>query len=249
MNSVRNGNSRALAALALFMGLGISACTSEPVEVTTLKDVPVDSVVFWPPALRYAHDGDLLLLQMRGVQRQRKCRNATTDTLSWSFRRDSTGSEYYTPHSSFEIRSTCPADPDGLDSTYRVRAYTLVGKSFYLETPDGRLTDSVLFISADPAKLPVTDTLIHVVSSGSVTSRGRFTYRDSTAEHPRRTVEADSLAACEVLQVAVFDRRADTLTVRVRSLQGTALPVNVLPACAGVHKDTIEVVPNLYRFP
>lgn len=253
MNSL-DEHSKALAAfaaigIAILATLGPSACTSDPESTTVLRDVPVDSVVFWPPAVRYAQSGDTLSPWMRGVQRQRRCGMSDVDTLSWSFRRDSTGSEYYTPRSLFEIRSSCPVDREGLDSLYKVRVYTKVGKYFYLETPDGRLTDSVLFISGDVALPSRMDTLLHVVPDGSITTRDGLTFRDSSATHPQRTVEADSLAACEVLQAAVFDRRGDTLAVRVRRIQGTTLPVDLLPACAGVHADTLDVVPNLYRFP
>jgi hypothetical protein len=233
--------------LSALAALGISGCTSEPAEVITLRNVPVDSAVFWPPSIRYAHNGDLLSLHMRGVQRQRKC--AKADTLDWNFRRDSLGAEFFTPKSQFQVNTSCAADPKGLDSLYKYRVYTLVGKYFYLETPDGRRTDSVLFISGDAPLPSRMDTLRHVVSSGSVSTKGRLTFRDSTAAHPRRSVEADSLASCEVLQAAVFDRRGDTLVVRARSIQGTALPVSLLPACSGIHADTIEVVPNLHRFP
>ncbi|HEX2613367.1 MAG TPA: hypothetical protein VHO02_07225, partial [Fibrobacteria bacterium] len=161
----------------------------------------------------------------------------------------SLGAEYFSPKSTFRISSSCKSDPQGLDTLFKARVFTLVGKNFYLQTPDGRLTDSVLFISADAGKPPFVDTLRHVVSSGPISTKGRLTFRDSTGSHPSRTLEADSLAACEVLQSGVFDRRGDTLVVRARTIQGVALPVGVFPACAGVHADTIEIVPNLYRYP
>ncbi|HEX2613608.1 MAG TPA: hypothetical protein VHO02_08445, partial [Fibrobacteria bacterium] len=238
-------------AFAAGMMAALSACNApdqkeEEGEITILKNVSVDSVVFWPPTVHYAYSGDTLSLQMRGVQRQRKCKvNPLWDTLSWSFQRDSLGAEYFTPKSTFRISSLCLPDPNGLDTLFKASAYTLVGKNFYLVTPDGRLTDSVLFISADQAKPPVVDTLRHVVSAGFASTHGRFTFRDSTDVHPLRTLEADSLATCEVLQAAVFDRRGDTLVVRARTIRGAPIPVGILPACAGTHADTIEVVPNL----
>lgn len=237
----------AVAAMAALWIAAAIGCNSAPEEVTRVENVPVDSVVFWPPTLRYAHYGDTLSLEMRGVKRERKC--AKILKLGWDFRRDSTGAEFFTPNSEFDIPSGCKADPAGLDTVFKAQVYTLLGNKFYLETPDGRRTDSVLFVSepATSAK-PTLDTLRHRVSVGGVTTRGRLVFRDSTATHPRRTVEADSLPACDLLQTAVYDKRGDTLVVRVRTLHAGSVPGG-LPACAGVHADTVEVVKNIHRFP
>ncbi len=238
-----------LAALSVALAGAIlgAACTSSPEEVVIIENVPVDSVVFWPPTLRYAHTGDTLSLEMRGVKRQRKC--ATIRKLGWDFRRDSTGAEYFTPSSEFETRSSCGADPVGLDTLFKAQVFTLAGRKFYLQTPDGRLTDSVLFVSSGPANRPAVDTLLHMPASGDTTALGRYVFRDSTAAHPRRVVEAESLQACELLQAAVFERLGDTLRVRVRRLRAGAALAEVLPACAGPHADTLEVVPALHGFP
>src|SRR5690606_24692076 len=99
----------------------------------------------WPPTLRYARFGDTLSLHVRGLKRQRTC--AHIEKLGWDFRRDSTGAEYFTPSSKLEIPPSCAADPEGLDTLFKVQVFTRTGKKFYLAAPDGRLTDSVLFVS------------------------------------------------------------------------------------------------------
>src|SRR5690606_30941784 len=49
-----------------------AACTASE-EPVVVENVPVDSVVFWPPTLRYARFGDTLSLHVRGLKRQRTC--------------------------------------------------------------------------------------------------------------------------------------------------------------------------------
>ena len=248
MNRTMTLRRAAAAALAAFWMFWAVACNSSDAgDTLQLDDVPMDSAVFWPSNLRYANYGDTLSLEMRGVKRQRTC--AKILKLGWDFRRDSTGSEFFTPNSTFEINTSCKADAAGLDTVFKAQVFTRLGHMFYLETPDGRRTDSVMFVSEPGLSArPSIDTLRHLVTGASSSTHGRMVFRDSTATHPRRTVEADSLAACELLQTAVYDRRGDTLVVRVRRLHAGTLE-EAFPACSGAHADTIDVVPNLHRFP
>lgn len=244
---------RAVAVCTLVAGLG--ACLHTETS-TIVENPPADSVVFWPASVKYARHGDTLHLLIHGLKRRRMC---AIPQLGWNFLRDSTGHEAYELKAEFEIpRPGCRSDAAGLDTSFRVRFYTTPGKWLYLRTPDGRTTDSVLFVAADTPDAVHVITLRHVpgdadateeATSGSahVTRRGKAVYRDSTAAHPRRMVTIEALEACEILQAATYEPRGDTTLVKVRLIKATFPPAPFAP-CSGPRTDSVEVVFNRYNF-
>lgn len=253
---------------ALLAGLTVSAAvvaaawllTACGEETSTVAPVPmvqeygtVDSLVFWPPTLRYARPNDSLTLRAWGIGQSYDCADKLLDG-GWNSTQDTTGAYFY------RIRTPLyqHADPPGcalaptIDSLFKrvffpnANIQPPAGTRFYLQTPGPKSTDSILLV-AGTASLYAFTHVLNTDSSGS--AHGPFVFDDSTAGRPRWMVRAASLATCEILQTAVFKRSGDTLRVRVRRIQATPLPESVLPACAGSHEDSVEVVPDLYRFP
>lgn len=229
-----------VAALAGCLGTG---------EVEVLENPPADSVVFWPPTMTYARFGDTLHLVVHGLKRGKRC--AVPVQLGWKFLRDSTGTEFYQVHSEFEVPAKgCPRDAAGLDTSFRVRFYTSPGKWLYLRTPEGRTTDSILFIAPEGPGLVSVLTLDHPAGADSTRS-GRVLYRDSTAFHPVRRLVVDSLGTCEVLQTATYESRHDSgdiTRVKIRLLKATIGSALSFAPCAGPHADSVAVVFNRYNF-
>lgn len=231
-----------LAALALLTG-----CL-EPEKTVLLEDPPADSVTFWPPNVQYARQGDTLHLLVHGLKRRKTC--AVPLQVSWDFNHDSSGFESYRVRSRFEVPgdASCAPDPAGLDTSFRVRFYTRPGKRLYLRTPDGRITDSLLFIAPETPELVNVITLRHLAGGGDSTVGGRAVYRDSTPSHPRRTVRVDPLETCEILQTATYEYRGDTTLVKIRLIKATLQSSFLFPACADARADSVEVAFNRYNF-
>jgi hypothetical protein len=242
--------------LSVTLGLGalLSACTesdnpgSGSGDAVFIDNPPADSVVFWPPSMKYARRGDTIYTHIRGLKRQAMC--AVPQEVRWNFRRDTTGSEFYRARSSFEIpaRTNCAADSTGFDTLFRVRFYTRVGNNLYLETPDGVVTDSLQFIAEDAPALVSAGQIRHGPSGADSTVSGRFTYFDSTETNPERRLRIDSLATCEVVQTAVFEMRQDTTLVKFRLIRATPRPAGQFPPCGGPRRDSITVVFNRFNF-
>ncbi len=229
-------------ACALATGLGACLQTG---EATVLSNPPADSVVFWPPSVQYARYGDTLHLVIHGLKRRKVC---AVPQVGWKFLRDSTGFESYQVHSEFELPATgCRKDEAGLDTSFRVRFFTVPGNRLYLLTPDGKATDSVLFVASETGGAVSVITLRHPAESGDTTRSGRALYRDSTASHPRRMLRLDTLAACEILQTATYEYRGDTTLVKVRLITASLPPESFAP-CSGARADSVEVVFNRYNF-
>jgi hypothetical protein len=244
--NVKGWRALLLVGLAVAALLTLDACTDPEADVM-IDEPPVDSVAFWPKTVKYAKYGDTLYPQIFGLKRRAEC--AIVMELGWKFRRDTTGSEFFRVRSRFQIPagSSCAPDPDGLDTMFRVRFYTRVGNRLYLETPEGVITDSVLFV-ADETALATAVVLKHVPGTVDSTTSGRFTFYDSTATRSRRSIVVRSLAICEVLQTSVYEKRQDTLVVKIRLIQATPQPADIFPPCAGVRVDSVEVVPNTFNF-
>lgn len=243
--------SSALASLlitGLFAAL-LAACLSPDSEPIELTDPPADSVTIWPASINVARRGDTLTFIIHGLKRQYAC--AKTIKVGWDFLRDTTGAEYYRPNSAFEIPADppCVAEPEGFDTLFRVRVYTEVGKRFHLQTPDGVVTDSVLFVS-DQSQV-FLETFQHAPGGSDSTVSGRYVFRDSTASHPRRMLHLRTPARCEFLQTALYERRGDTLSIQLRRIRAAVLPDALLPACAASARaaDSVEVAPRIHRFP
>lgn len=233
------------AALALLAAFALTACnqTSWPEHEATVIDAGADSVKAWPPGARYGLAGDTAIASVRGVRRVYDCaRFLEFDWVS----ADSAGATYLSPKARVEL----PASPDcalskGLDTALEATV-PATGRRLYFRTPAGVVTDSLLSIAGSGVEAsilcPPGDTL-H--------AQGRFAFRDSTAGHPRRDLYSDSLATCEILLGATYSRRheGDSLQVRFRTLLAAPLDAAVLPACAGPHSDTVEVVENRYGYP
>ena len=212
-------------------------------EPSVIENAGADSVKAWPPRLRYALPGDNIIVAVKGLRRIYDC--ARVESLEWSAV-DSAGATYLAPRARVEL----PALPEcalstGLDTALDTLA-PATGQKLYLRTPAGAITDSVLSIAGtgvvEGFQHPPGDSL-HVYR--------RFTFRDSTAGHPRREVYADSMVTCEFVQGATWRRLhgGDTLSINIRSILASPLDTAVLPACAGLHSDTVEAVENLYGYP
>jgi hypothetical protein len=238
--------------LIALMSLGamLSACndTGWPDrDPTVLENVGADALNVWPP-IRYALPGDVLTVEVRKLKTIYSCAHVlsmtpvVTDSASWRF-------------ISITANVELPGTPDcprstGLDTTFE--STVPAAGSIILKTPNGLRTDSVTIISGTG----VVEEFLHVRSNTDTTQTfNRFTFRDSTAGHPLRTLSTTLLAPCEVFQAAVFERinapgTPDTLSIKFRTLLASpALPDTVSPACAGVYGGSYEVVPNRYGYP
>ncbi len=234
--------------LAVMLAVTLAGCLDTR-DAKVLENPAADSVVFWPPTMTYARFGDTLHLVVHGLKRQKSC--AIPLKVGWNFLRDSTDTEFYEVHSEFELPARgCRRDTAGLDTSFRVRFFTSPGKWLYLRTPEGRTTDSLLFIAPDGPGLVNVIILDHPAGADS-TRIGRVVYRDSTASHPVRRLVVDSLATCEVLQTATYESRTtsgDTTRVKVRLLKATIQSAASFAPCAGPHADSVAVVFNRYNF-
>jgi hypothetical protein len=242
----RRGVFAVSAALALGALVSLTACnqSSWPEhDPTVIENAGADSVTTWPPRLRYALPGDNVIVKLKGLRRLYAC--ARVLGIEWRGV-DSAGAVWLAPSARFEL----PALPDcalsnGLDTTLDTTA-PAVGKKLYLRTPAGTVTDSVLSI----AGTGVVEGFLHPPGD-TLRVYNRFTFRDSTAGHPRRALYADSLETCEFVQGATWRRLhgGDTLSIYVRTILAAALDTTVLRACAGPHSDTVTAAENLYGYP
>jgi hypothetical protein len=233
----------------------LAGCTESADEAVVVDNPAADSVVFWPPTMKYARQGDTLYLYIRGLKRRAEC--AVPLQVGWKFRQDTTQDQYYRARSSFEIPAgaSCAPDAQGIDTLFRVRFFTRIGNRLFLETPDSVVTDSIGFIAGDAPNLASAVTLRHVAGGPDSTIADRFTFRDSTASHPQRVLRVASLATCEILQTAVYDihrdpvgSAPDTTIVKIRLIQASPRPASVFPPCAGPRSDSLEVVFNRFNF-
>lgn len=238
---------RASHALVLTLPLLLAACndTGWPArDPVVVNDPDADSLRVYPP-LAHALAGEPLVVQVHGLKTVYDCSRllefAATTSDSATVTRFSVTARVEWP-----AVPDCPLVP-GLDTVVPAVA-PAAGRMLVLRAPRGRGTDTVTVI----AGTALTVDFLHEGSrTDTLTTVGRFTFRDSTAGHPRRVLYADSLAACETLQAAVYTRRGrDTLALRHRILSATpALPAETFPACAGVHADSVEAVEDLYGWP
>ncbi len=241
-----------LAAACLLTACNKEGSTVEPSPMVQEYGT-VDSLVFWPPTLHYARPNDSLTLRGLGIGQSYDCSDKLLDG-GWNSTQDTTGTYFYrlrTPLYQQADPPNCPLIPT-IDSLFKrvffpnLNIQPPAGTRFYLQTPGPRSTDSLMFVSGKASIYSFTHVVVEESPSSSF---GPFVFNDSTASHPRWMVRSDSLAMCEILQTAVFKRSGDTLRVRVRRIQADVLPDSVLPACAGPHRDSVEVVRDLYKFP
>ncbi len=225
----------------------VTGCTKTE-EAVLINEPPADSTVFWPRSMEYARRGDTLYLQVHGLKRRAVC--AVPVQISWNWSQDTTKHQFYRLRSSFEIPAGahCASDPAGLDTMFR-RVFTPeIGNKLYLQTPDGTITDSILFVTdAIPNQASVM-VIKHAHGVNDSTTFGRFTFFDSTSTHPKRVVKSNALDACEILQTAVYERKADTTFVKVRLIRAAPQPSSVIPECAGPYGDSVPVVFNRYNY-
>lgn len=214
-------------------------------EPATLQNVAADSIVFWPPSLKYARAGDTVSWLVIGLQRGYVC--SQISLLGWSWSDDDSASNRYRLSSVIRLpeNPTCAVDTKGLDSLFKRTFHTPPGQRLYLQTSAGVSTDSLLYVAGEGH----THVFQHLVSGpDSAVFGGRFVFHDSGLSRMRRFVTADSMASCETFQSAAFKRQGDTLTVRVKRL--VAVPGTAgFPPCAGPRADTVEVVFDRYRYP
>jgi hypothetical protein len=234
------------AALIASPALFLAACgqTSWPEhEPIVIEDAGADSVKAWPPGARYGIPGDVAIAAVRGVRRVYEC--ARLLEFNWTSV-DSAGAIYVRPRARVEL----PPLPDcalstGLDTAFEALV-PATGKKLYFRTPAGVVTDSLLSIAATG----VVEGFLHPPGD-TLRVHNRFTFRDSTAGHPRRILYVDSLETCELIHGAAYTRLhgGDTLSIAFRTLLAAPLDTTLLPACAGPHADTAEVVENRYGYP
>jgi hypothetical protein len=228
--------------LALFL---LSACnsTSWPDRDPTLLENPdADTAIFWPPRA-YALAGDFLTVEVRGLEHVYACSRVLL--LEWTTV-DSTAGRYLRPHARVELPAhpSCAISP-GLDTMLETTA-PAAGQKLYLQTPLGRVTDSLLVVAGTGVVEAFLRARNRANPADSLVTFGRFVFRDSTPGHPKRTLRSDSLESCEILQAAVYRRLhgGDTLTISLRTLLNASFP-----SCTGLYADTVEVVLDKYGFP
>lgn len=240
----------AFTAVALFTTPGLNACDagifgrdSGEVKRDSLFNPVIDSLSFWPPDMRYARDGDTLSIRMIGLHRKYTC---GVPDMHWNWR-DTPGYDYYTLSARVDIPGGSSCVPGGFfDSTFRVIFHSPGGEYLFIRHGNNIKTDSLLFLSG----FGYTETFVHRDAdpdTAVIEREGyRFTFHDSTATRKRRFVTA-VLPVCETFQSSLFKREGDSITVRLRRIVAKPLPVEMFPACAGEHPDTMEVVNDLYR--
>ena len=232
-------------AFSILATVFLVACTDTgwPDRDPVIVDNPdADSLVFHPP-LAYALPGDRLTVAVRGLKTGYAC----ADILAFAGIVTDSGTRTIISVTSQVRRPGTPECPlvPGKDTSFETGA-PAAGRTVVLRTPRGAATDS-LFVFAGTASVHT----FMQAPEDTLNSHDRFTFRDSTTAHPRRVLYTDSLASCEALQSAVFSRRAgsDTLRISYRTLTAApALPDTILPACSGIHGDTVEVVEDVYGF-
>lgn len=217
---------------------GLMGCTDtgwpdrDPV---TIDNPGADSLVFHPP-VKYALAGDTVTVKLYGLKTGYAC----TEILAF---RDTASDSADHRFVSVTAKVRWPGIPECPLVTGKDTAFGLTvpaaGRTLVLRPPGGALTDSLWVFSGTGS---VQEFRHHPGDTLSV--HGRFTFRDSTAAHPRRVLSTHTLAPCEVLQSAVWSRLSeDTLRISYRTLiAAPALPDTLLPACAGIHGDTVRVV-------
>ena len=214
---------------------------SSPVTDSTL----VDNASFWPASIHYIAIGETAVVELRGLQRGFV--SSTILQCSLRFRDSSGDSATLQPYARIKF----PANPEtaldltGLDTALKQVVSLPAGSWLFLQSTNAARTDTAQIVSASVH----SDTITCVPDTSGKVVKGRFTFQDSTAAHPLRTVRSDSLPPCETLQGAVFTRHADTLQVRFHRLLLNALLHDSLPPCAGPHPDSIEVVGDRFGFP
>lgn len=236
------------AATALLATGGCNTAPEEPVH-HVLDVGAADSVRLWPPGMRYVRSGDQIFIEAFGLRAGYRCAERIGIT-SWNIERDTLGDDNYrlNPLISRPEQPRCGPDK-GIDTLFRRAVQNLVGRKLRLLTPDGRATDSAVFING--SALVYIMTHVRATPSDTLSTFGRFTFRDSTAGRPYRTVHANTTEPCEFLQAGTWTRAGDTLHIRLRRIladTGSAalLPV---PACTESRADTVRLHPNRYGFP
>jgi hypothetical protein len=235
--------------VATLMGLagifnGCNKTVYPEADPTFIHNAAVDSIVFWPPALKYARAGDTVSFRVIGFRRVYVCSDIQELGLSWH---DDSTHDSYSLHSLVKVPGTphCAIDP-GLDTLFKRIFSTNAGEKLYLKTSAGVSSDSLFFVAGDG----FTETFTHLVSGpDSAPVAGRYLFHDSGAGNPKRFLTADSLLACETFQSAAFKRSGDTLTVRFKRLIAVPLAAQDFPPCSGPHADTMEVVLDRFRYP
>ncbi len=206
-------------------------------------EAAVDKALFWPTKIRYIADGDTAVLLFQGLRRGFACSRVlelNTEPL-------------FVPDTALRLRDSvelpadaaCPLDAKGLDTILKMTTAFLPGTLLHLQTPDGSSTDSARMVAATLR----TVIGVRVIAPESSALSGRFIVRDSTAAHPLRTVESDSLPPCETLYGAAYTRNADTLQVVFRILVLDSARHANLPPCLGIHSDTAEIAPDRFGLP
>lgn len=228
---------------------GLSACNStdwpdrEPSEV----DANADTLVFWPASVTHALPGELPVTVVRGLRRVYAC--AEFVQLGWE-ESDSASATRHTLRARLRLPAlpSCALAP-AVDTVLPPADTTHAGGVVHLRKADGTVTDSVRIVAGGSETRSFTR-VRDPEDTVQVESFGEFTFYDSTAERPQRSLRADSLDTCEALESAVFDREGDTLTVRFRLLRADSVSSDVFPACAGGPRvDSVEVVFNRHGYP
>lgn len=232
-------------ALAALLG-GCNTVSEEPVP-HVLDIGAADSVKLWPPGLRYVRSGDQILIEVFGLRAGYRCAERI-GIPSWNIERDTLEHDNYRLNPLISRPEPVRCGPDtGIDTLFRRAVQNLTGQKLRLLTPDGRATDSAVFIGGQALVYIMTH--VRAGPGDTVSTHGRFVFRDSTAGHPRRTVRTDSTATCEVLQTGGYTRSGDTVSVRLRRILADTSAAAFLPTCAGPRSDTVLLHPNLYGFP
>jgi len=236
-----------LVALGCFAPLLFAGCNnpSGSQEPTVVMDGDVDSLFFWPSAMRYARAGDTISIRILGLQLERTC--ATVGDIRWLWT-DSLGSDFYTLRTEVDVPNASCRRGGTFDSTFRVIFHSHAGETLFLRRQTHVRTDSLLYVSGEAYVETFGHRGADPDSATIVRGAYRLVYHDSITNRPRRFVTA-TLPICETFQSAVFRRAGDSITVRLRRLVASPLPPAQFPPCEGEHADTMEVVPDLYASP
>lgn len=230
----------------MLAALALTACndTGWPDRDPVILENPHADSLKFQPAMAHALPGDQLTVTLHSLKTVYACAGLLAFTVT---SKDSADRTVITVTSRVRVPGVpeCPL-VTGWDTTFAVTA-PAAGRTLLLRTPGGTATDS-LFVFAGTG---ITETFVHHPAD-TLSTHGRFTFRDSSAAFPRRILYSDALASCETMQGAFFTRLngGDTLRITYRTLTASPpLPEALLPACGGPHADTISVVAGAHGLP
>lgn len=208
-------SSSAIFCAAWISGCGFSVWPDR--EAQNVNSLPTESLAFYPGPLRFVGSGDSISLRFVGMHVGYACTRITQVTLAVDTLATRADTLQIRPH----IRAEIPGTPTCAGQATRDTVATLALSAIALKAKAGMtlVLAGTSLASEDTALLVAgefrRDSMVHVKSDLGFTSRGLFTYRDSSAIFPQAKIFIDSLPACSAVNYAWAKRSGDTVRVDI----------------------------------